>query len=85
MSTKIRRSWLLVPISKAAHLIQARQAHADVVVLDLVEFVIEEDKPAARSRSVLPLMPYKAAAQRCLPRSIRRYSTPICMPVYGQA
>ena len=50
MSTKIRRSWLLVPMSKADRLAQARQAHADVVVLDLVEFVTEEDKPAARER-----------------------------------
>jgi citrate lyase subunit beta / citryl-CoA lyase len=50
MSAKIRRSWLLVPMSKADRLTQARQAHADVVVLDLVEFVTEEDKPAARER-----------------------------------
>jgi len=50
MSPKIRRSWLLVPMSKADRLAQARQAHADVVVLDLVEFVPEEDKPAARER-----------------------------------
>ena len=50
MSAKIRRSWLLVPASKADRLAQARQAHADVVVLDLVEFVTEEDKPAARER-----------------------------------
>ncbi len=50
MSTKIRRSWLLVPMSKADCLAQARQAHADVVVLDLVEFVTEEDKPAAREQ-----------------------------------
>lgn len=50
MSTKIRRSWLLAPMSKADRVAQARQAHADVVVLDLVEFVTEEDKPAARER-----------------------------------
>jgi len=50
MSAKIRRSWMLVPMSKADLLAQARQAHADVVVLDLVEFVTEEDKPAARER-----------------------------------
>jgi len=50
MSVKIRRSWLLVPMSKADRLIQARQAHADVVVLDLVEFVTEEEKPAAREK-----------------------------------
>jgi citrate lyase subunit beta/citryl-CoA lyase len=50
MGTKIRRSWLLVPMSKADRLAQARQAHADVVVLDLVEFVSEEDKPVAREQ-----------------------------------
>jgi len=37
-------------MSKADRLAQARQAHADVVVLDLVEFVTEEDKPAAREQ-----------------------------------
>jgi citrate lyase subunit beta/citryl-CoA lyase len=37
-------------MSKADRLAQARQAHADVVVLDLVEFVTEADKPAARER-----------------------------------
>lgn len=50
MSAKIRRSWLLVPMSKVDRLAQARQTHADVVVLDLVEFVTEEDKPAAREQ-----------------------------------
>jgi len=50
MSTKIRRSWLLVPMSKGDRLAQARQAYADAVVLDLVEFVTEKDKPAAREQ-----------------------------------
>lgn len=50
MRTRIRRSWLLVPMSQAQRRAQARQAHADVVVLDLVEFVTEEDKPAAREQ-----------------------------------
>lgn len=45
---KIRRSWLLVPMSKPERLSCAPQAGADVVVLDLVEFVAESDKPAAR-------------------------------------
>ena len=49
MSTKIRRSWLLVPMSSADHAARARQA-ADVVVLDSVELVREADKPAARER-----------------------------------
>jgi citrate lyase subunit beta/citryl-CoA lyase len=47
---KIRRSWLLVPMSKDERLAQAHQAGADVVVLDLVELVAERDKPAARER-----------------------------------
>lgn len=50
MSEKIRRSWLLVPMSKEEHIAQARQAGADVVVLDLVELVAERDKPRARER-----------------------------------
>ena len=50
MGEKIRRSWLLVPMSKEERLAQAHQAGADVVVLDLVELVAERDKPAARER-----------------------------------
>lgn len=50
MSEKIRWSWLLVPMSKEERIAQARQAGADVVVLDLVELVAEKDKPAARER-----------------------------------
>jgi citrate lyase subunit beta/citryl-CoA lyase len=50
MSDEVRRSWLLVPMSNAAHITQAPQASADVVVLDLAELVAEEDKPAARTR-----------------------------------
>lgn len=45
---KIRRSWLLLPMSKPERIVAANQAAADVVVLDLVEFVAESDKPAAR-------------------------------------
>ena len=45
---KIRRSWLLVPMSKPERIASAHRAGADVVVLDLVEFVAEADKPAAR-------------------------------------
>lgn len=50
MSEKIRRSWLLVPMSKEERLAQVPQAGADVVVLDLVELVVEKDKPTARER-----------------------------------
>ena len=45
---KIRRSWLLVPVSRPERLASAPSAGADVVVLDLAEFVAEADKPAAR-------------------------------------
>lgn len=39
MSTKIRRSWLLVPMSKADRVAQPRQAYVDIVGLDLAEGV----------------------------------------------
>jgi len=48
LSNKVRRSWLLVPLTKEAGLLSAGRSGADVVVLDLVELVREEDKPAAR-------------------------------------
>ncbi len=44
----VRRSWLLVPMSQPDRVSIAAGADADVVVLDLVEFVAERDKPAAR-------------------------------------
>lgn len=46
----MRRSWLLVPMSKAERIAQAPQCGADVIVLDLVELVAEEDKLAARKK-----------------------------------
>jgi citrate lyase subunit beta/citryl-CoA lyase len=45
---KIRRSWLLVPASDDIRIASAAAADADVVVLDLAEFVAEQDKPDAR-------------------------------------
>src|SRR4030095_2481381 len=51
MSARIRRSWLVAPLSKAEHIAQASRSGADVIALDLVEFVAEEDKPAARERA----------------------------------
>ena len=45
---QIRRSWLLVPLSQPQRLSTAPSAGADVVVLDLAEFVAEGDKPSAR-------------------------------------
>ena len=50
MTEKVRRSWLLVPVSKDDRIEGAHLAGADVVVLDLVEFVAEHDKPAAREK-----------------------------------
>lgn len=43
-----QRSWLVAPANKAAAITQAATSGADVVVLDLVEFVRDEQKPVAR-------------------------------------
>ena len=48
MSAQIRRSWLVVPMSKAEKIARAARSEADVIALDLVALVAEEDKPAAR-------------------------------------
>ena len=45
---RVRRSWLLVPASQAEKAVAAPQSNTDVVLLDLVEFVAEKDKPSAR-------------------------------------
>jgi len=50
MNETMRRSWLLTPLSKGEQVAQAPQSGADVIVLDLVELVAEEDKPAAREK-----------------------------------
>ena len=50
MSNKQQRSWLVVSMSSADALAQAVQSGADVVVLDLVEFVRDNQKPAAREK-----------------------------------
>lgn len=60
MGEKVRRSWLLVPMSKEERLEQAPQSKADVVVLDLVELVAERDKPLARERFPAALETVKA-------------------------
>jgi citrate lyase subunit beta/citryl-CoA lyase len=54
-----RRSWLTVPSDDAAQIEQAVASTADVIVLDLMEFVPEGMKPAARER--LPEAIQKAA------------------------
>ena len=48
MNKKIRRSWLLVPASKADLIAEAARSQADAVVLDLADLVAAADKPAAR-------------------------------------
>ena len=57
---KIRRSWLVVPASDSARVTSAAQAGADVVVLDLAEFVAEQDKPSAREGIAAALDAVKA-------------------------
>ena len=56
----IRRSWLLVPVSQPTRVDAAPSAGADVVVLDLAEFVAEPDKPAARDVVSQYLLPAKS-------------------------
>ena len=51
VTKKVRRSWLLVPVSMDDRIESAHLAGADVVVLDLVEFVAERDKPSAREKT----------------------------------
>ena len=50
MHRVVRRSWLIVPCNDATHIGQAAAAAADVVVLDLMEFVPEGMKAATRER-----------------------------------
>jgi citrate lyase subunit beta / citryl-CoA lyase len=50
MRGSVRRSWLLVPGDDAVQVEQATTAAADAIVLDLMEFVPESAKPAARER-----------------------------------
>jgi citrate lyase subunit beta/citryl-CoA lyase len=50
MDGSIRRSWLVVPSDDPAQVDQAAASAADVIVLDLMEFVPEGVKPNARER-----------------------------------
>ena len=59
-SPKIRRSWLLTPVSHSDRVSNAPSAGADVIVLDLAEFVAETDKPAARESLHEYLTPAKS-------------------------
>ena len=59
-SSAVRRSWLLTPVSHPDRVSNAPAAGADVVVLDLAEFVAEPDKPAARESLRDCLIPAKS-------------------------
>ena len=59
--SEVRRSWLLVPVSHPGRVSAAPSAGADVIVLDLTEFVAEHDKPAAREILRDCIAPAKAA------------------------
>jgi citrate lyase subunit beta/citryl-CoA lyase len=50
MSETRRRSWLLVPASKAESIEPTAGAGADVIVLDLVDLVAGKDRQAAREK-----------------------------------
>jgi citrate lyase subunit beta/citryl-CoA lyase len=50
MRGSVRRSWLMVPCDDAVQVEQAIATAADVIVLDLMEFVPEGAKPSARER-----------------------------------
>ena len=50
MSNKQQRSWLVVAMSQADAVAQAAKSGADVIVLDLVELLADEHKPAAREK-----------------------------------
>ena len=58
--SNIRRSWLLTPVSQPERVSAAPSAGADVIVLDLAEFVAERDKPAARETLRECLAPSKS-------------------------
>ena len=59
-SADVRRSWLLTPVSLSERVSKAPSACADVIVLDLAEFVAESDKPAARELLRECLLPAKS-------------------------
>ena len=58
--SKVRRSWLLTPVSQPERVSASPSAGADVIVLDLAEFVAEPDKPAARETFRDCLIPAKS-------------------------
>jgi citrate lyase subunit beta/citryl-CoA lyase len=55
-----RRSWLLAPVSKADLVARAAKSGADVIVLDLAEFVVEADRESARESFATALQSARA-------------------------
>ena len=84
MSAQIRRSWLVVPMSKTERIAQAPRSGTDVIALDLVEFVAEEDKPAARERAQAAIRTAHAGGAEVFCRSIPSCSSPTCAPARGR-
>ncbi len=60
MGKTMRRSWLLVPMSKPELIAQAAQSGADAIVLDFFELVAEKDKHAARENFQAAIYTVKA-------------------------
>ena len=58
------RSWLVLPLSNPAAIARAAQSGADVVVLDLVEFVTGKQKAAAREQVRAAVQQVRAAGPR---------------------
>ena len=61
MSGKARRSWLVVPVSKPDLIARAAKSGADVIVLDLAEFVVEADRESARINFAAALQSARSA------------------------
>jgi citrate lyase beta subunit len=77
MNAKVRRSWLLAPLSKEERVLQAARSGADVLELDLVELVRAEDKPAARQRVASAIETVKAAGTAAVPFAGRMIDVPV--------
>ncbi len=58
------RSWLVVPLSNPAAVARAAQSGADVVVLDLVEFLTDQQKADARAQVRAAVQQVRAAGPR---------------------
>jgi citrate lyase subunit beta/citryl-CoA lyase len=56
-----RRSWLVVPVSKPDLIARAAKSGADVIVLDLAEFVVEADRESARTNFAAALQSARSA------------------------